>query len=347
MLMPGRKYAASELYKYGFNGKDNDNEVKGEGNQQDYGLRIYDPRLGKFVSLDPISQKYPELTPYQFASNRPIDGTDLDGAEYIVFHVKITRDAQGKPVFSKKIALDNRGLSALQMAFVHQRPDYAINFYESFSESFGSEGRGFKWVYFDENDKQIGEPVWQMKQSLFFNFSHSGYYSGAGSITKYGPGTSTGLYPELNNDYDFSYTPMNRADEISKEHDMTQENTIIQPQGWLEDVRTLPSDIVLKYKVDQALKKSHWESEEDKNRLKNMQTFFDKVIMYKMWKIRHMRYLKIDETQIDNQRKVILRDWKTIPGTKEWFAKLVLLGSGGGASEEERNSVKPVQLKKP
>jgi hypothetical protein len=27
-------------------------------------------------------QKYPELTPYQFASNRPIDGVDLDGKEY-------------------------------------------------------------------------------------------------------------------------------------------------------------------------------------------------------------------------------------------------------------------------
>jgi len=56
--------------------------VKGEGNQQDYGMRIYDPRLGKFLSVDPIANKYPELTPYQFASNRPIDGIDLDGLEF-------------------------------------------------------------------------------------------------------------------------------------------------------------------------------------------------------------------------------------------------------------------------
>ncbi len=80
--MPGRKFAATSLYRYGFNGKENDNEVKGEGNQQDYGMRIYDTRLGKFLSVDPIAKDYPELTPYQFASNRPIDGIDLDGLEY-------------------------------------------------------------------------------------------------------------------------------------------------------------------------------------------------------------------------------------------------------------------------
>jgi RHS repeat-associated protein len=71
------------IYRYGFNGKENDNEVKGEGNQQDYGMRIYDPSLGRFLSVDPLTKKYPELTPYQFASNRPIDGIDLDGLEFL------------------------------------------------------------------------------------------------------------------------------------------------------------------------------------------------------------------------------------------------------------------------
>ena len=79
--MPGRKYDAGSGYRYGFNGKENDNEVKGEGNQQDYGMRIYDPGLGKFLSVDPITADYPELTPYQFASNTPIQAIDLDGLE--------------------------------------------------------------------------------------------------------------------------------------------------------------------------------------------------------------------------------------------------------------------------
>lgn len=81
MTMPGRSYTAGSSYRYGFNGKENDNEVKGKGSQQDYGMRIYDPRLGRFLSVDPLIDEYPELTPYQFTSNSPIDAIDLDGAE--------------------------------------------------------------------------------------------------------------------------------------------------------------------------------------------------------------------------------------------------------------------------
>jgi len=80
--MEGRKWALGAAYAYGFNGKENDNEIKGEGNQQDYGMRIYDPRIANFLSVDPLTPKYPEPTPYQFASNRPIDGIDEDGLEY-------------------------------------------------------------------------------------------------------------------------------------------------------------------------------------------------------------------------------------------------------------------------
>ena len=82
-LMPGRNYNApgAKDARYGFNGKENDNEVKGEGNQQDYGFRIYDPRLGRFLSVDPLSPEYPFYTPYQFAGNSPISNIDLDGLE--------------------------------------------------------------------------------------------------------------------------------------------------------------------------------------------------------------------------------------------------------------------------
>ena len=79
--MPGRTYSAGSAYRYGFNGKENDNEVKGEGNQQDYGFRIYDPRISKFLSVDPLTNKYPFYTPYQFASNTPIMSIDIDGLE--------------------------------------------------------------------------------------------------------------------------------------------------------------------------------------------------------------------------------------------------------------------------
>ncbi|PUZ24221.1 RHS repeat-associated core domain-containing protein [Chitinophaga costaii] len=81
-------------YRYGFNGKENDNEVKGDGDQQDYGMRIYDPRAGRFLSVDPITAKYPELTPYQFASNSPIDAIDLDGLEAFFIHGTVNNSSR-------------------------------------------------------------------------------------------------------------------------------------------------------------------------------------------------------------------------------------------------------------
>jgi len=81
MQMPGRKFSGGSQYRYGFNGKENDNEVKGDGNQQDYGMRIYDPRLGRFLSVDPLTKDYPHYTPYSYAGNKPIKFIDLDGLE--------------------------------------------------------------------------------------------------------------------------------------------------------------------------------------------------------------------------------------------------------------------------
>jgi len=80
MLMPSRSIK-SEVYRSGFNGKEKDNEIKGVGNQQDYGMRTYDPHLGKFLSVDPLTKGYPWYTPYQFAGNKPIWAVDLDGKE--------------------------------------------------------------------------------------------------------------------------------------------------------------------------------------------------------------------------------------------------------------------------
>ena len=69
--MPGRKYN-SQNYRYGFNGKEKDQDGEfGSITNYDYGFRIYNPAIGKFLSVDPLTSSYPQLTPYQFASNTP------------------------------------------------------------------------------------------------------------------------------------------------------------------------------------------------------------------------------------------------------------------------------------
>ncbi|WP_299254015.1 RHS repeat-associated core domain-containing protein [uncultured Aquimarina sp.] len=86
MLLPNRHGNSSD-YRYGFNGKEMDNEVKGEGAQYDYGFRIYDPRIGKFLSRDPLASSFPWFTPYQFAGNKPIVAIDLDGLEELDYRI--------------------------------------------------------------------------------------------------------------------------------------------------------------------------------------------------------------------------------------------------------------------
>ena len=64
-------------YRYGFNGKENDPET----GTQDYGFRIYNPSLGKFLSVDPLTKEYPWNSTYAFAENDVIRCIDLEGAE--------------------------------------------------------------------------------------------------------------------------------------------------------------------------------------------------------------------------------------------------------------------------
>ena len=83
MLVPNR-HGNSSNYRYGFNGKEKDDELKGEGNSLDYEKRFYDSRIGKFLSIDPLFKGYPWYTPYQFAGNTPIQAIDLDGLEEMI-----------------------------------------------------------------------------------------------------------------------------------------------------------------------------------------------------------------------------------------------------------------------
>ena len=81
MAMPGRSFSSNQ-YRYGFNGKEKDEPgIGGGGSTYDYGFRIYNPQIAKFLSVDPLTKEYPWYTPYQFAGNKPIWAIDLDGLE--------------------------------------------------------------------------------------------------------------------------------------------------------------------------------------------------------------------------------------------------------------------------
>jgi RHS repeat-associated protein len=116
MLMPGRSWNSGR-YRYGFNGKENDNEVKGDGNQQDYGMRVYDGRLGRFLSVDPLFLSFPWNSPYAFAENDVMRNVDLDGQEnFLVIYDGMARNV-AKLTIRRIQNIDEKAVENMQLTF--------------------------------------------------------------------------------------------------------------------------------------------------------------------------------------------------------------------------------------
>jgi RHS repeat-associated protein len=81
MTVPNR-HDPGNNYRYGFNGKEKDNEVKGDDNSYDFGARMYDPRVGRWFAPDKMEKKYADLSPYNFVNNNPILFIDYDGNDF-------------------------------------------------------------------------------------------------------------------------------------------------------------------------------------------------------------------------------------------------------------------------
>jgi len=78
MLLPNR-YGSSSGYRYGYQGSEKDNEIKGLGNSYTTHFRQLDPRIGRWLSVDPEAQKLPWHSSYISMSDNPIRYTDKEG----------------------------------------------------------------------------------------------------------------------------------------------------------------------------------------------------------------------------------------------------------------------------
>ncbi len=141
MVMPGRSWtvASAEGYRFGFNGKEGDGEIKGEDNSLDFGARIYDPRLGKWISCDEELANYPDLSPYIFANNNPVYYIDPDGKTFIVADeaqqaivLSYMRDQLGSDLYSfnKKgeMKLDKKSYKSIENQLNQEQIDIISGF---------------------------------------------------------------------------------------------------------------------------------------------------------------------------------------------------------------------------
>ncbi len=68
--------------KYLFNGKELQTDLG--INWEDYGARMYDPALGRWWVIDPLSVKHPNQSPYLFCNGNPIIYMDPDGRDGVI-----------------------------------------------------------------------------------------------------------------------------------------------------------------------------------------------------------------------------------------------------------------------
>lgn len=239
----------------------------------------------RFLSVDPIASSYPMLTPYQYASNRPIDGIDLDGLEYIRFVVLLDKNGS---FLKKYVAEDFRNKSEQEMNQIHK----TNNFYTQYSAGFGKLGKGVEYTYFKKTDQGTLEPAgqdWEVMQQTFTGeLTRHGLYYGAGSITSRGPlfdkdpQAGTGAY-------DFGYKSIDLVDASGKAHDM--EEDFVGFKGW-QHPQNILADIRFVKRLDkylEAAKDANFidpftgrkPSEEAINAANNAKTLFTKEILLK------------------------------------------------------------------
>ncbi|WP_107039112.1 RHS repeat-associated core domain-containing protein [Brumimicrobium mesophilum] len=127
-------------YRYGFNGMEKDDKIKGEGNSLDFGARIYDPRVGRWLSTDPLESEYIDQSPYNFVANNPIGHKDPDG-ERIIVPMRLNGGLFGWFKVRMQIAFRKRNDPVFADQFAKDRKDNNLHIYRSTSYSGNGSGR--------------------------------------------------------------------------------------------------------------------------------------------------------------------------------------------------------------
>ncbi|WP_445722738.1 RHS repeat domain-containing protein [Flavobacterium sp.] len=120
MTLPGRT-SSSTAYRYGFQGQEKDDELKGEGNSLNYKYRMHDPRVGRFFAVDPLEVKFPWNSPYAFSENRVIDGVELEGLEFD--NMKIDVGFKINITFTNAVKIK----TTLYTAFTNDKHGFGVN----------------------------------------------------------------------------------------------------------------------------------------------------------------------------------------------------------------------------
>jgi RHS repeat-associated protein len=152
MIMPGRNYNSSN-YRYGFNGMEKDDEIKGSGNSYDFGARLYDSRIGRWLTRDPLAHEFPDLSPYNAFGANPIYYVDPDGRKIVVHQAVLKYGPDGgSPIGFKKPIVHEYKIGKVFCSTPRDDDDFVTTVFETLN-------------FAAETDPQLRELIKQWEES--------------------------------------------------------------------------------------------------------------------------------------------------------------------------------------
>jgi RHS repeat-associated protein len=75
-------------YRFGYQGSEKDNELKGQGNSYTTEFRQLDPRLGRWLSVDPVFYNFPNFSPFVSMLNNSLIFIDKEGDIVVLYDIQ-------------------------------------------------------------------------------------------------------------------------------------------------------------------------------------------------------------------------------------------------------------------
>ncbi|MEO6833382.1 MAG: RHS repeat-associated core domain-containing protein, partial [Chitinophagaceae bacterium] len=243
MVMPGRTFTLAGMGgRFGFQKQEMDNEIAGEGNHLNFKFRGYDPRTGRFWSVDPLAGSYPWNSSYAFSENRVNDGIDLEGTEFYSVHIKIGLNGER----AKLYVVNYTNIPQPGMINIHTVDGYGPQ---------GDVGVNYTFHVVREKyaQKYSGGIIGTWEDKYGFNVKNLyGVYNGSDNPKQYweNPDPTTGEFPD-----DYSLPPIDEADLNGFMHDHDYDGLRLTGFLGVMDERSTPANQAYRQRAAKIVEK--------------------------------------------------------------------------------------------